>query len=284
MNRLSCYVRARLQRRLFLWFGVAILVSGVAFSTVFAAFSAGSGLGFSREVSRMRVFVGSRFAEISDDPRARAELGSAMSRELEVSVMLSDARGGRLEAFGKPCHRAWPEAPVARGGRDLGLVTICAERPQPFGPLRHLAPLFAAGVILWGLSGMVARRLSRPLEHLAGVASEIGHGRFGARARIGRHGHGEVVVLADAMNEMAARVERQMSDQRELLAAVSHELRTPLARIRLLTELALERLRHRGLRSRDDQPRHGIGDHRRHHHPHHDRSPTTSATAPPAPR
>ncbi len=39
---------------------------------------------------------------------------------------------------------------------------------------------------------------------------------------------------------MAARIERQLADQRELLAAVSHELRTPLARIRLLTEMARE--------------------------------------------
>jgi len=237
-HRLSCYVRARLQRRLFLWFGVAILLSGLSFSAVFAAFSAGNGLGFSREMTRMRGYVGNRFGEVWDDPRARAELARAMSRELEISVVLTDARGAHVETFGKPCERSWFEAPAMRGGQKLGVVTICAERPHPFGPLRHLAPLFAASVILWGLSGMVARRLSRPLEHLAQVASEIGHGRFGARARMGRHGHGEVVVLAEAMNEMAARIERQMSDQRELLAAVSHELRTPLGRIRLLTELA----------------------------------------------
>ena len=40
---------------------------------------------------------------------------------------------------------------------------------------------------------------------------------------------------------MAARIERQLADQRELLAAVSHELRTPLARIRLLVEIARRR-------------------------------------------
>jgi len=40
---------------------------------------------------------------------------------------------------------------------------------------------------------------------------------------------------------MADRIEKQMADQRVLLAAVSHELRTPLARVRLLVELARER-------------------------------------------
>ena len=70
------------------------------------------------------------------------------------------------------------------------------------------------------------------------MAAEIGRGNYASRVRMGRHGHGEALVLADAMNDMAARIERQMADQRELLAAVSHEMRTPLGRIRILTELA----------------------------------------------
>jgi signal transduction histidine kinase len=37
---------------------------------------------------------------------------------------------------------------------------------------------------------------------------------------------------------MASRIERQIADQRELLAAVSHELRSPLTRLRVLVELA----------------------------------------------
>ena len=45
-------------------------------------------------------------------------------------------------------------------------------------------------------------------------------------------------MLSTAFNDMAARLERQLTEQRELLAAVSHELRTPLARIRLLVEIA----------------------------------------------
>lgn len=238
MNRLACYVRARLQRRLFVWFGVAILVTAASFSVVFAAFSAGNGAGLSREMGHVRAYVGNRFAEVWDDPSARHQLAASLAKDLEVSVMLVDAQGKNVETLGKPCHRAWFETKALRDGVELGSVTICAERPQPFGALRHLAPLMAACVILWGLSGMVARRLSRPLEHLARVALEIGQGRYSARAKIGTHAHGEVVVLAAAMNEMAARVERQLNDQRELLAAVSHELRTPLARIRLLTELA----------------------------------------------
>lgn len=238
MNRLSCYVRARLQRRLFVWFGVAILLSGVVFSAVTFVLSASSGSGWSQETARARVFVGRRFADVWEEPRARESLGHSMSQDLEVTVTLVDSRGQMLGTFGKPCPRTWFEAPVVQAGQTIGTVMICAERSRNLGAFRWLAPLFAAGVLLWAMSGMVARRLSRPLENLARMASEIGRGKYGSRVRIGRHGHGEVVVLADAMNDMAARIERQMSDQRELLAAVSHEMRTPLGRIRILTELA----------------------------------------------
>ncbi|MDI3290404.1 HAMP domain-containing sensor histidine kinase [Polyangium sp. 15x6] len=239
MNRLSCYVRARLQRRLFLWFGVAILLSGVAFSIVMLLVSAPGGPAWAREMSRARAFLGARFGEVWHDDRAREALARAIADDLDVSVTLRDPSGAALQAFGHGCgRRAWTlDAPAMREGHRLGVVSICAERTRTGGPLRWLAPLVAAGMILWALSGTVARRLSRPLEELARVAGEIGRGNYGARARMGRHVHGEAVVLSMAMNEMAARIERQMSDQRELLAAVSHELRTPLARIRLLTEL-----------------------------------------------
>jgi len=53
-----------------------------------------------------------------------------------------------------------------------------------------------------------------------------------------RHLRGEVGVLARAINEMASKVQRQMADQRELLAAVSHELRSPLSHMRVLVDLA----------------------------------------------
>ena len=43
--------------------------------------------------------------------------------------------------------------------------------------------------------------------------------------------------LSRAVADMAKRIKKQLSDQRELLATVSHEVRSPLARVRLLSEL-----------------------------------------------
>lgn len=238
MNRFSCYVRARLQRRLFAWFGVAILLSGVVFSLVTYLFSASNGSGWSNETARARIFVGGRFADVWEDPSARESLGRVFARDLDVTVTLIDTRGEIIGAYGKHCPRTFFEAPVVRTGQRMGSVLVCAERLRHAAAIRWMAPLFAAGVLLWALSGMVSRRLSRPLEDLAQMAVDIGRGKYASRARMGRHAHGEVVLLADAMNDMAKRIERQMSDQRELLAAVSHEMRTPLGRIRILTELA----------------------------------------------
>jgi len=91
---------------------------------------------------------------------------------------------------------------------------------------------------LWIAAGRIARRISRPIYELTRAAQELGQGNFAARAPLGQRSVGEIAVLSSAFNDMAVRLEQQLTEQRELLAAVSHELRTPLARIRLLVEIA----------------------------------------------
>ena len=93
-------------------------------------------------------------------------------------------------------------------------------------------------ICLWIAAGRIARRISRPIYALTRAAKEIGQGNMTARASLGGGAIGEIGVLSSAFNDMAARLERQLTEQRELLAAVAHELRTPLARIRLLVEIA----------------------------------------------
>lgn len=97
--------------------------------------------------------------------------------------------------------------------------------------------LLGAAVTLWAVSGMVAGLLVRPLVQVARVARAIGDGRLETRLELGRHA-GELGLLSDAINDMAARIERQLADQRELLAQVSHEIRTPLGHMRILLETA----------------------------------------------
>jgi signal transduction histidine kinase len=239
MSRLGHFIRARLRRRLFLWFGVSIFTTALVVGTVMTVMGGLMGDGsWRQEAARARTFVSNRLAEVWDDPVRRDALVRSVSEELLVHVELRDAAGTLLVSTGGPCPTfAEMSVPVERGGVRLGTARACYGNPRPRTPWRGPMVLILAGTTLWMASGWLARRLSRPLDTLARAAQELGEGKLDTRVQLGRYATGEMSVLADAFNEMATRVERQMADQRELLAAVSHELRTPLAHLRVLVEL-----------------------------------------------
>ncbi|HZJ62885.1 MAG TPA: HAMP domain-containing sensor histidine kinase [Kofleriaceae bacterium] len=87
------------------------------------------------------------------------------------------------------------------------------------------------------MSGAIAFRLTRPLIMVIRAARDIGDGKLETRLDVDRH-RGETRLLAMAINDMAERIEQQIKDQRQLLAAVSHELRTPLGHMRVLIDTA----------------------------------------------
>jgi signal transduction histidine kinase len=87
------------------------------------------------------------------------------------------------------------------------------------------------------MSGAIAFRLTRPLLMVIRAARDIGDGKLETRLDVDHH-RGETRVLAMAINDMAERIEQQLKDQRQLLAAVSHELRTPLGHMRVLIDTA----------------------------------------------
>ncbi len=96
-----------------------------------------------------------------------------------------------------------------------------------------------AAILLSMVSGAIAFRLTRPLIMVVKAAREIGDGKLDTRLDVEHHG-GETRVLASAINDMAEKIEQQVADQKQLLAAVSHELRTPLGHMRVLVETARE--------------------------------------------
>lgn len=246
-NALLCYVRSRLHRRMFMAFGAAILLTGVAVTTVMN--SVGSGPSWRDQVAGAGRFVAGRFAQVWSSPAGRAELAGSMAREMNVDVILRDPHGAsvgwytpegeRGDAPGRCRHRVLS----ALVEPSLGAVEVCADRHHPESTARRgMLALLAAGAVLWALSGSLARRIARPLEDLARVVTDIGQGKLSSRMRLprGREGADEIGQLAGAVNDMAERIERQIEDQRQLLAAVSHELRSPLARMRFMLELMRE--------------------------------------------
>ena len=105
--------------------------------------------------------------------------------------------------------------------------------------LLHLTLVFASLLLLLTLVSIpLVRQITSPLEMLNRAVVRFGRGELGARAGLQRSD--EVGELAQAFDDMAARIERLVRSQKEFLANVSHELRTPLARVRVALEIASE--------------------------------------------
>ena len=225
-----------------MWFGVSILATGLIVFLAFAALVGGEGDSWHRDQEIAHELIGSRFAELWTDSARRDELAAQLAHRLGASVELEDNRHRRLAGFGGshgPCHGCDHVITVSHGEETLGFVAIHIERSHHL-KLPFVLLLLLAGGVLWAASGAIARRIARPLTKVERVAREIGEGNLSSRVELGRHDADEVGVVAEAINEMAARIEKQIAAQRELLAAVSHEMRTPLGHLRVLTELARE--------------------------------------------
>ena len=139
--------------------------------------------------------------------------------------------------MGPACDGPAYRVSVERDGQRLGEVQLCADRYQ-VAPWRVAAPLLIVALALWWTAGRLSRRILRPLSLVVRLAEDLGAGKLGARAQMTCYWYGEERIVAESLNRMADRIERQLADQRELLAAVSHEMRTPLGHMRILTETA----------------------------------------------
>jgi signal transduction histidine kinase len=235
MTRFGPHRRGRLHWRIFVWFGVSILLAGTVVLGVLRLLAFPT---WHAEVEHGMSFAAARFAAVWDRPAERAEFARSLSGELGMGVLLEDEHHTTLASYGPRCLHGRNTVPVRRGDRVVGYLGLCWSRTHH--PRVLVAILVAAGLTLWAASGALARHLVRPLYDLARVAREIGSGRLAARTRLGRQRSDEIGALAEAIYEMAARIERQLCDQRELLATVSHELRTPLGHLRILVELLRE--------------------------------------------
>lgn len=230
----------RLHRRIFLWIAGSMLLTAVVVGGTYHLTNRAIGSsGWQRQSAGAQRFLAARFAESWDDPARRAGLLRELAGGMNLRVELRDASGATLDRVGEPCSHAMIDVAVTRGTERLGTVRACDADTGP--PWRGFLPLALAVIVLWAIAGRIARRMVRPLYLVLEVAEQLGNGNLKTRAPMARHRHFEERALARALNRMADRIERQMADQRELLAQVSHELRTPLGHLRLLLEMGREK-------------------------------------------
>ncbi len=143
------------------------------------------------------------------------------------------------------------------GRPDRGWVVVLAAREDYFArPLARLearvlalSVLILAGIVTASL--LLSRTLTRPLRALAEGVRRIGED---LSARVPVHGGGEVAIVAESVNRMAAALQEQRSAREaserqlreteklasigEMAAGLAHELNTPLSNIRALASLA----------------------------------------------
>jgi len=112
------------------------------------------------------------------------------------------------------------------------------EPPYKGSPAKLVLALALLFVVIALMSIPLARAIARPLERITSTARKLGDGELSARTGVERRD--EVGLLARTLDEMAARLERKLRGEKELLAGASHEIRTPLARIKVALELCAQ--------------------------------------------
>ncbi|SDO98649.1 Signal transduction histidine kinase [Actinopolyspora xinjiangensis] len=128
------------------------------------------------------------------------------------------------------------------GGRAV-IRSAVGERELLRGVHRAWLLLAGLGVVLLGLSVLVADRLARslvrPTKELSGVSHRLANGELEARARI--ESPPEMREVATALNHLAGRIRELLAAEREHVADLSHRLRTPLMSLRLDAEALRDR-------------------------------------------
>jgi two-component system, OmpR family, sensor histidine kinase CpxA len=103
-----------------------------------------------------------------------------------------------------------------------------------------------SGLLWWPL----VRSLTRTVKQVTTATESIAQGRLDTRVDVG--GRDELTRLALAVNRMAERLERFVTDERRFMGDVAHELASPIARAQVALSLLERKIEPAGLESLRD--------------------------------
>ncbi len=168
-------------------------------------------------------------------PRPR-RLGSVRSQAVLSAIPAGGDAQGTIEVAGRSLLY------VARSTAN-GRIVLVRSAALAFAEWRP----FLTSLVLAGLGGaalaavlayLLARRLTRPVDELAGATRRLAAGE--EQVSVPVEGEDELAQLAKAFNEMSIELGAARESQRHFLESVSHELKTPLTSIRGYAEAVEE--------------------------------------------
>lgn len=100
--------------------------------------------------------------------------------------------------------------------------------------LKLAIPLMVSFILCW----ILARSLSNPILKMKNATLQVAQGNLTTRVTGLDNRRDEIGELAHCFNQMASKLETNISAQQRLLGDVSHELRSPLTRLQMALALA----------------------------------------------
>src|SRR6516225_9005577 len=177
--------------------------------------------------NRVRSGIGTNFADAEDAAR------SLPDRYVSITQITQDGvqtyRTGNLPPRGN--------AVVGRAITENFRVTVEADRSIEDADEKVLLVFSLAALavaVAVALAMIQAKRLTRPLQELAGAADRLGSGDASPLGR--RYGVPELDRVAEGLDESAQRISGLLAAEREFAADASHQLRTPLTALSMRLE------------------------------------------------
>lgn len=103
-------------------------------------------------------------------------------------------------------------------------------------PLKAIEGIIGAACLLIIIAtGLMVRRITRPITTLSDAVRLLGSGQLSTR--IPETGSEELVLLARNFNRMAEEISLLLTNRNLLFGGISHDLRTPITRMKLALEL-----------------------------------------------